>query len=52
MRNLIAQELLQFMFNLIEAFIDENVDTECPHCHRILNLPDEEQIENWLKGEK
>lgn len=35
-----------------EKLISETCDSECPHCNRPLNLPSDEDIENWLKGEK
>lgn len=38
--------------DLIERAINETCDSECPHCNRPLNLPSDEDIENWLKGEK
>jgi len=35
----------------IEAFMNDCLDQECPYCNRLLDLPDSEQIETWLKGE-
>ena len=52
MRQMVEQILLAFFKGLIGSFIDECIDMECPHCNRPLNLPDSEEIENWLKGEK
>ena len=52
MRQMVEQILLAFSKGLIESFMDDNIGEECPHCNQPLNLPDEEDIENWLKGEK
>jgi len=44
--------ILSLLKVIIEDFLDNKVDRECPQCGRMLNLPDEEDIEKWLKGEK
>ena len=45
-------ELTESLARHCGKLINETCDSECPHCNRLLNLPDEEQIEKWLKGEK
>jgi len=44
--------LIEGLRDLIKDFINAKVAYECPSCGRMLNLPDEEDIENWLKGER
>ena len=44
--------LTGFLEAVLEAFVEEKFDSECPHCQRMLNLPTSEDIEAWLKGEK
>lgn len=52
MREAFKDVILGFLEAVLENFIDDCLDQECPHCNRPLNLPDEERIKNWLKGEK
>ena len=43
-------ELTEILASHCEELINETCDSECPHCGRPLNLPGEEQIESWLRG--
>ena len=47
-----SEPFLSGLAKLCEKLIGETCDSECPHCYYMLNLPDAEQIENWLMGEK
>ena len=44
--------LIGFIKVILEVFMDDCLNQECPHCGRPLNLPNGEQIEKWLKGDK
>lgn len=46
------EEFIKALKQWLEGFINDLVDCECPSCGRMLNLPDSEDIEKWLKGEK
>ena len=52
MKGIIEIALRRVIREAIDAFICYKIDSECPHCNRPLNLPSEEDIEKWLKGEK
>jgi len=36
----------------INNALDNLIDTECPHCHKQLDLPSLEDIQEWLKEER
>ena len=46
------EEFIKALKQWLEDFMNDLVDSECPSCGRMLNLPTSEDIEAWLKGEK
>lgn len=52
MERQLDKDLRENLAAWLGLFIGRLCDSECPHCNRPLNLPGEEQIENWFKGEK
>ena len=47
-----SQDPLTGLARWIMELINETCDSECSHCNRPLNLPSDEDIEKWLRGEK
>ena len=41
-----------FFTRIIEDAFDDLAEQECPYCHRQLDLPSLEDIQEWLKEEK
>ena len=41
-----------FFANIIEEAFDSLIDTECPHCHTLTQVPTFEEIQEWLEKEE
>jgi len=52
MQEIIESKFSEIIAGIIDAFIDEKIDYECPHCKKPINQVTFEDIESWLKGEK
>lgn len=52
MKEQLDRELIEYLATWLELFVVRLCDSECPHCNRPLPLPNDEDIEKWLKGEK
>jgi len=37
---------------IIEEAFDNLIDTECPHCHNLTQVPTFEEIQEWLEKEE
>jgi len=46
------QDFVFLLATVIEDAFDDLAEQECPYCHRQLELPSLEDIQEWLKEEK
>jgi len=45
-------EWMFYISTIIEEALDGLIDTECPHCHTLTQVPTFEEIQEWLEKEE